>query len=1037
MTDEHPVLIYNTKTKTKNWVKAKNIVSGRKTKTENISTWNSFVCFPKIKTENIISEINTIDFLDDTWSITDKNIFTKKSYGSKSNITTKHYIKFNESIKLDYNFGFFIGLYTAEGSINRTSSTSIHLHKNESDLIKFSKEYFNVLTGKKPYITSSKKNREKYNGITITSHSTILVKIIEKLSGKYSHNKHLPDFYLKTPKEFQEGLYDGVLAGDGSQKNNVDILCQTSKTLAWQMKVLGASISNSFASIKEHDSKTTVFDNKLYKTKIQYRSNFGKKEIITNRKILFDSNYVYRPISEIKSKYYNGKVYNIEVEDDHSYVSDFIMHNCDIDLLKQHSEGLIILSGCAAGFIPHMLMEERIEEAIDNANQMVSIFGEDYYLEVQNHGIDWQQPMKNHLFKLSNQMGIPIVATQDSHFINAEDAELQNKICKLAAGDLEFETKETYFKTYEEMCQRFEPSEHHAIHRTLEVAEKCNCEWEFGKTIWPVYELPKNITPQQKLEELAWNGFKEKFGEGTQEYKDRLSYELNIINKMGFDTYFLVVQDFINWAKNHNIPVGAGRGSACGGLICYCINITKIDPIEYKLYFERFLNPARVSNPDVDVDFCPRGRKDVMNYVCSKYGEDKVAQIGTYSAFKPRGSLRDFARVCGYDVSVRNELASMVPADVSGFQISFDELVKARPEILQTDYPEVVELARKAEGLKTKMGVHAAGVVISDKPLTERLPLFRGKNDEVATQFDMHDVEELGLVKYDFLGLINLTIINDTLKLIKKTHKITIDIDNINKNDQEVFTNIFQKGELDGVFQFETSVGFKDLCMKVKPESISDLASITSLFRPGPLSTGYTNKYTEGKRGNKIEYLTPELEPILKETYSVLVYQEQIMRICTDLAGYTLSEADNMRRIIGKKEPEKMALEKDKFINGCINNNISKEIASSLFSDIEGFAKYCLLYDTEILTEEFGPMRIGDIVTDQIKCRVYSIDKNNMIYSQPIAQWHNNGEKEVFEYTLENGTTIKCTKDHKFMTNNGMVEIDEIFNNGYDLYIVN
>ena len=618
----------------------------------------------------------------------------------------------------------------------------------------------------------------------------------------------------------------------------------------------------------------------------------------------------------------------------------------DLELLKKYREGLIVSSGCGSGYASQMIITDRPDLAAKRLRELREIFGDDFYIEVQNHGLDWQQPLKKTLFEMADFLSIPIVAMQDSHYSTKEDAVLHKYITKLNAGSLEFEGAESYFKPYEEFSKMFTPEEQHAVILSNEIAAKCNSEWEFGTTIWPVYDLPKEETPDDRLRQNTYEGFTKFFPNPTQQYKDRIEFELGVIKQMGFATYFLVVSDFIGWANKNGIASGPGRGSGAGSLVCYCIGITKVDPIKYELYFERFLNPARVSLPDIDSDFDPRGRKDVINYVYQKYGQEKCAQIGTYSEFKPRGSLRDFARVCGYDPIVGEKLADMVPPNMAGKTLTFDEVIKADPKILKTEWPEVVDLARKAEKMKSKIGVHAAGVVISNTDISTQVPLFLGKGKEIATQLDMHDVEEIGLVKYDFLGLKTLTVIQDTIKLVKERTGKEIDIDIIDTEDNEVYKNVFQKGRLDGIFQFENSTGFKDLCFRVSPSSIEDLSAITALFRPGPLGMkdedgrSMVDQYVDGKNGKGIKYLVRELEPILKITHSVITYQEQIMRICTDLAGYTLAEADNMRKIIGKKLPEKMKLEKEKFISGCVNNNIEQEKAELLFEQIEGFALY-------------------------------------------------------------------------------------------------
>lgn len=1038
----------------------------------------------------------------------------------------------------------------------------------------------------------------------------------------------------------------------------------------------------------------------------------------------------------------------------------------DLELIEKYKEGLIVTTGCGTGFIPQMIMHEdnKLDEAINRIKELQRIFKDDVYLEVQNHGLSWQEPLKKTLFELSKLYNIQIIATQDSHYTERADAELHRHICKLATGGgIEFEGDDSFFKSYDELASMFNKDELHALENTNEVADKCQAVWEFGKTIWPVYDLPKNITPNERLKEQTEEGFLALFPKPTKEYRDRLEFELNTISEMGFPTYFLVVAEFIEWAKNNGIPVGPGRGcligstpvytsfgdtvrldsiksglpiishtgksrqvtntfeydiketllniktfygeyngltmtkdhkvfgektelvnrsetwndcteksrkkykkakgivseipavelkekdyiffpkikriikdidsislrpfrdkeyltlsrrqvkaykkiedyilkkynsveqwkeeykenktnirtvnsiiqldndfmwilgkwiangwlrknnnrvwgicfnsneteqikkvkqwlnknnlyykqygnpkkkliqmeiysgifvkwwrnlfprykenptkhfpeltrnisdqklmhlikgyidgnghvakgkiktttvskelaeelkymllslnipssitvknredtrekfknvlkayyvsfpvidifakfwpehktekqynyhrtekgifcrirsikevenvkkvyditveedssylttsgavhnSGAGSLVCYTLGITDVDPIKYGLYFERFLNPARVSLPDLDIDFCPKGRKKVIQHVIEKYGVEKCAQIGTYSEFKPRGSLRDFSRTLGYDKSIGAKLSAMIPPNQAGKSDSFDEVIVKVPEILKTDYPDVIKMARKAEKMKNKAGVHAAGVIISDKDLSTQLPLFRGKKDEIAAQFDMHDVEEIGLVKYDFLGLKNLSVIDETTKEIKNKLGLDIDWNKISKNDKNVFSKIFQSGRLDGIFQFENSGGFRDLCFKVKPISIDDLSSITALFRPGPLGSGLVSKYADCRQGTKVEYLFPKLKPILKDTYGIMIFQEQIMKICTDCAGYTLAEADNMRKIIGKKLRDKMKLEKDKLVSGCVENGIDKNKANELFKQIKDFAQY-------------------------------------------------------------------------------------------------
>jgi len=935
MTKEHPILIYNQKTRTRDWKQVQNIVSGRRNKRQEMSSWNSFVCLPKLEEhKETLSSIRTSDILKDScWKKIGKDFFSKEAKRPKIGKSTFHYAIFKDHIPLTYNIGFFIGLYIAEGSIDRGHSVSFHFHKRETDLLEHIGEIAKELTEKPAKITI-RKDRPNYNGITITIYSSVLAELLELVCGKGSNNKHLPAFSFIADKKFKEGIYDGVIAGDGSIKKDIVVFTQTSKTLAWQMKILAATLTDSFASIKE-------FDDKDINHALQYRSNYKvRNDIKRYRKTLSDKKYVYRPIENIESKIYKGKVYNIEVEEDHSYVSDFTMHNCDLETLQKHSEGLLVLSGCPAGRASHMLMEGHYKASVAHLKELRDIWGDDFYIEVQNHEFDFNAALKKQLFVLSEKLSIPIVATQDSHYAEKNDSELHKYVCKLTAGDLDFGSDQLYFKSEDEMRQMFSESEQHAIDRTVEVAAKVNTNWQYTQTIWPVYDLPQGQTPEEELKELTNEGYNRLFGEGTEEYRQRIEYELKVIKGMDFPTYFLVVADFIRWAKAQGIPVGPGRGSGAGSLVCYCLGITEVDPIKYGLFFERFLNPARISLPDIDIDFCKIRRDEVINYISTKYGEDKVAHIGTYAEFRPRGALRDFARVLGYEIFVGNQLANMIPPPAQGKPVTFEDAIEAEPGLLTTKYPKVVELARASQGLRKQAGMHAAGIVISNDSLMNQVPLFRAKDNKTTIQLDMHDVEELGFVKLDFLGLKNLTVIKEIEQLIKEQHDVEIDCSKLADGDKKTYEAVFKTGDLDGVFQFETSSGFRDLTMQVKPQSLEDLADITSLFRPGPLQTGDTKRYVSRKNGEAIEHLLPELESLLKDTYGVMIYQEQVMKICTDIAGYTLAEADNMRKIIGKKLPEKMKLEKEKFVGGCVKKNIDKRKASKLFKNIEKFADY-------------------------------------------------------------------------------------------------
>jgi len=1171
--------------------------------------------------------------------------------------------------------------------------------------------------------------------------------------------------------------------------------------------------------------------------------------------------------------------------------------------LEQYKEGLIVLSGCGSSRTSYLFLEDREEEAYEYTKKLHGLFRDDFYIEVQNHGLDWQLPLKDKLLKLSEDLSIPAVATQDSHYQKREDAALHNKILKLAAGNLQFDSDHSWFKSDYEMKQMFKEEEYHSISRTQEVVDKVNCEWKTDKTIWPVIDLPKGETAFDKLQKDTYEGMKTRKLPNTNEYQERIRHELDVISKMGFETYFLVVADFINWGKKNNIRFGAGRGcltgstpvytergrtqklaylkvgdiiyshtgslrkitntfkydinetllgikifygdkenpirltkdhkvfgekailterwnrcsletqksikkyqepkgiiseipanelklgdyiffpvpqrrintspqsicledyitsnkypchkeedkiieqvptnkrfkysnrdinnatnvsrnairsflnktfttkrhnprqvsahtkiteyvlkyyssleewredtykkryhlitikdkiefnnelmwiigkwiadgwlrkdcsrtwgicfntneteqidrvekwleqnhleyyknnhkekalvqitvrsgllcslwsaffpeyhyssntktfpefakhleeekllhllkgyidgdghvsqgrvkattvslvlaeqlkffllslhlpssinselrtetreefknsqkaysinfpisgklsqfwpnkqakkqqawrktengifcqirgieelkgikqvyditvekdssylttsgavhnSACGSLVCFLLGITEVDPIPYGLLFARFLQESRISLPDIDSDVDRNKRGQVLEYLADRYGEDKVAQIGTFSAFKPRGSLRSFARACEYDKLVGETLAKMVPPDVAGKALKWKEIRTAVPELFKTEYEDVVNFSQQAEGLVNNCGIHAAGVVIADRVIDKIVPLFRGKGEEIATQFDMENVEEIGLVKLDLLALKTLTVISDTVDLVKQVQDKDINVETIDLNDQNVYKNIFQRGELDGIFQFETSSGFRDLCVKVKPTSIMELADITSLFRPGPLGIGLVDKYVSGRQGEEPEYLVPELEPILKRTFGVLVYQEDIMQICVKVAGYTLTESDNFRRIIGKKKTEAMSGERIKFISGCVKNNIPKDKATELFEQLESFALYgfnaCLTGDTTVQGQEevISIEKIKGDLTENKKVilKSYNLETRETFYDECLKVI-DTGIQETYKLTLSNGETEECTLEHKFFCTNGKME---------------
>ncbi len=629
--------------------------------------------------------------------------------------------------------------------------------------------------------------------------------------------------------------------------------------------------------------------------------------------------------------------------------------------LAEHSKGLIGLSGCLKGEVAERLMEGKHDAARAAAGQFSDIFGKgNFYLEIQDQGLELEKKIQGGLFQLERELGLPLVATNDSHYLCEEDAHAQDVMVCIQTGKsiheenrMKFQTNQFFVKSYAEMLEVFK-SAPQVLARTLEIAERCNLKLEKIRNPFPHFEVPPGFTLDSYFEHVAREGFarranmlrelerQSRLKHALSDYEQRLAWEISIIRQMQFSGYFLIVWDFIRWAKEHGIPVGPGRGSAAGSLVSYSMEITDLDPLQHELLFERFLNPERVSMPDIDVDFCMNRRGEVINYVTQKYGRENVAQIITFGTMQAKAAIKDVGRTMGIPYTDVDRIAKMVPNQLN---ITLADSLKGSPQLAEAydkepQVKELIETALKLEGLVRNAGVHAAGVVISPQPLIELVPLHKTKNDEIVTAFDMKAIEKMGLLKMDFLGLTTLTILDDALKLIYQTRGEQLDWNKIALDDKETYEKVFHSGLTSGVFQFE-SHGMRDVLRRYKPTSIEDLTALNALYRPGPIQGGMIDDFIERKWGRrKIEYELPELETILKETLGVIVYQEQVMQIANRLAGYSLGEADLLRRAMGKKIAEEMAKQRDRFVRGAVERGFPQKKIEKIFDLMEQFAGY-------------------------------------------------------------------------------------------------
>ena len=624
----------------------------------------------------------------------------------------------------------------------------------------------------------------------------------------------------------------------------------------------------------------------------------------------------------------------------------------DLDMLRKHHEGLIALSACLAGAIPQYLLSQDYEGAKEYALKLADIFGDgNFYLELQDHGIAEQTPVNQGVQRLARETGLPLVITNDAHYLTKEDAKMQDVLLCVQTGRtvddtnrMRFETEEFYLKSEQQLRELF-PGCDEAIENTARIAERCNLDFVFNEYHLPSFPVPEGYSNEEYFRKLCYEGFAERYPDKPQSYIDRLEYEIGVISRMGYVNYYLIVWDFINYAKSQGIPVGPGRGSGAASIVAYCMHITEVDPMKYSLIFERFLNPERVSMPDFDTDFCQERRGEVIDYVIQKYGADRVAQIATFGTMAARGAIRDVGRALNFTCAETDMVAKLVP---TALHITLKEALEVSPKLkelydTQDRVKTLIDTAMSLEGMPRNTSTHAAGVVITADPVCSYVPLSRN-DDTIVTQYTMTTIEELGLLKMDFLGLRNLTVIEDAQREIRKLEP-DFDISKVPDDDPETFA-MLAEGKTQGVFQLE-SAGITGVCVNMRPTSIEDMTAIVALYRPGPMDsipTFIANKLDP----RKIRYKTPLLEPILKVTYGCIVYQEQVIEIFRSLGGYTMGQADNIRRAISKKKMKVIEAERKVFvygdpaqgITGCMGHGVPETVAQSIYDEIVDFANY-------------------------------------------------------------------------------------------------
>lgn len=1085
ITDEHPVLVAARNQDELQWIRADElkahagrIAPGRR----GAKNWKGYTVFPRLRHDKLVAkiELNLLDYLDrEIYGEENELLFKRKAFNKFD-----REIRFSIPSRVPVNLALadLLGLFIAEGSFQydsqRRPTATVWSFGCQRDrplaerVVKTLSETFGL--------NATLRDRSERGLLEIYCNSTVLARVLHQMCGAGAAHKKIPACVFAWPDECVRAFLNGLADGDGKINSQTG---QISLKMIARDVVYGARLLLARLGMAGKASAYTHNGRKAY--------CLCWSPVAAYRRRGIDANYLYLPLKEVSEKHYDGPVYNIEVADDHSYVTDCVLHNCEVyvaprkhtdkdskidiqkntrhltlwaknltgyknlvklttrahldgfyykprvdhDLLAEYSEGLICGSACLGGEIPQFITNQKLNEATERAEKYREIFGkENFFLELMDHDLHGQDEVNQRIIDIHHKTQIPLIATNDAHYSRRED-EAMHKILVCIGTNSTVDSAALhygpnfYLKSAQEMYDRFKHVPE-ALENTLRIADTIDLELDLKTTHFPHFDVPPGHNLESYLRELCKQRFDKRYPPGharREEAKPRMEYELSIILQKGYAGYFLVVQDLINWSKDRGILVGC-RGSAAGCLVSYVLGITNLDPLPYGLLFERFLNPDRVSTPDIDIDFPDKRREEVLQYVSDKYGKEKVAQIITFGTLAARAAVRDTARATGVDLKIADLVAKLIPA-IPGHPVSIRQAVEQVQELgnlYQSDSTvrNLLDSATQIEGFTRHASRHACGVVIGQNRLDDLVPL-EEKDGQIITQYHAKAVEKIGLVKMDFLGLQNNTVINDTVELIEKRHGVKIDLENIELNDKKVY-DLLGRGDGVAVFQME-GVGMRNLLREMKPENLEHIIAQISLYRPGPMEE--IPRYIKGRHGGLVTYPHPKLEPILKDTYGMLLYQEQVMQASQALAGFTGGQSETLMKAMSKKNAADMAKMKPLFLEGCNNNGISTRDATDIFDRMEAFAKYafnkCIFAQSKLRLPDGSKMTIARAFREQLS-EIMAMWPDGEIRPHRVQRIVQTGRKPLFKITTKKGRVVKATAEHRFLSTKGYQPVAEL-----------